>query len=393
MHTVSIQDLRDAPVESLNYIHIQPPGFDFVRTVLVHLWPSLDIRAALQQVDLGLYVLWAILYSLGGLLIFQWLSRLVGQETALLASLLFLLHPAAMLYSTLLDTTLLASVLILWMYYSLWKLRRGGSSIFAVTAAVLLLFFFRSLFQLPFLLVMAVSLCLLKVPWRAVVLFLLITGGICGSYVAKQYHQFGLLTTSSFTGLNLVRSAGITKYTWPYEVDPVGELSDTLPKVLTRKSKVTGTLNYNNLCYLEFDRQLKGEYRDYLSATPVPVLLRSYYNNLQIYLRPSSNYSPPKIIEGLPWKSAYDGVFSGPVLIVLLCLAGVIWLVKARREKDYACRVGILLPALYILVVSLLFEQGENHRFKFFLEPVLFVFIVAQFHDAVMRGWRRVLRR
>jgi hypothetical protein len=71
----------------------------------------------------------------------------------------------------------------------------------------------------------------------------------------------------------------------------------------------------------------------------------------------------------------------------------VIWLVKARREKDYACRVGILLPALYILVVSLLFEQGENHRFKFFLEPVLFVFIVAQFHDAVMRGWRRVLRR
>jgi len=183
------------------------------------------------------------------------------------------------------------------------------------------------------LLVMAVSLFLLKVPWRTTVLFLLITGGICGSYVAKQYGQFGLLSTSSFSGLNLVRSVGVLTYSWPYEVDPVGELPKTLPNVLARKSKVDGSLNYNNLCYLEFDRQLKSEYKHYLSATPVAVLFGAYYSNLKIYWRPSSSYSVRRNIELLPWKSAYDLFFSGPVLIVLLSLAGVIWACERAEGK------------------------------------------------------------
>jgi len=393
MQTVSIQDLRDAPAESLTHIHIQPPGFDLARAILVHLWPSLEIHAALKHVDHALYLLWSILYSLCGLLMFWWLSGLVGKTISFVASLLFLLHPAALVFATLLDTTLLSSVLVLWMYYSLWKLRRGHSSIFAVTASSVLLFFFRSFFQLPFLLVMAVSLYLLKVPWRTVVLFLLIAGGICGSYIAKQYRQFGLLTTSSFTGLNLVRSAGIMKYTWPYEVDPDGALPNTLPNVLTRKSKVDGSLNYNNLCYVEFDRQLKNEYRNYLSSTPVAVLLRAYYNNLEIYWHPSSSYLPRKHIDLLPWKSAYDWIFSGPVLIVLLSLAGVMWLAKGLRQRDHSCRVAILLPGLYVFAISILFEQGENHRFKFFLEPVFFVFIVSQFHGAVVWGCRWIVQR
>jgi len=125
----------------------------------------------------------------------------------------------------------------------------------------------------------------------------------------------------------------------------------------------------------------------------VAVLFGAYYSNLKIYWRPSSSYSVRRNIELLPWKSAYDFIFSGPVLIVLLSLAGVVWLAKGRREKDYACRVGILLPALYVFVISILFEQGENNRFKFFLEPVFFVFMVWQFHGAVVRGCRWVVLR
>jgi hypothetical protein len=104
MQTVSILDLRDSPLESLTHIHIQPPGFDLARAILVHLWPSLDIHAALKQVDDALYLVWSILYGVCGLLMFRWLSGLVGKTIALLASLLFLLHPAALVYSTLLDT-------------------------------------------------------------------------------------------------------------------------------------------------------------------------------------------------------------------------------------------------------------------------------------------------
>ena len=155
MQTVSLQDLRDAPFETLANIHIQPPGFDLLRAIFVHLWAALDIQTALRQVDLSLYFLWSILYSLTGVIIFRWLSGLIDPITAFVASLLFLLHPAAISYATLLDTTFLSAFLILWMYYSLWKLGRNPASIFAVTVSSVLLFFFRSIFQLPFILMMA----------------------------------------------------------------------------------------------------------------------------------------------------------------------------------------------------------------------------------------------
>ena len=43
-------------------------------------------------------------------------------------------------------------------------------------------------------------------------------------------------------------------------------------------------------------------------------------------------------------------------------------------------RVGLALalPVAYVFAVSVLFEGGENMRFKFFLEPALFVFLAAQ---------------
>ena len=36
--------------------------------------------------------------------------------------------------------------------------------------------------------------------------------------------------------------------------------------------------------------------------------------------------------------------------------------------------LGLALPALYIAGVTIVFESGENMRYRFFLEPTLFVF-------------------
>ncbi len=390
MQTVSLQDLRDAPFETLANIHIQPPGLDLLRAILVHLWPAPDIQTALKQVDLSLYFLWTILYSLGGVIMFRWLSGLIDPVTAFVASLLFLLHPAAISYATLLDTTFLSAFLILWMYYSLWKLGRNPASIFTVTVSSVLLFFFRSIFQLPFILVMGASLYLLKVPWRNMALFLIIGGGICGLYIAKQYYQFGLISTSSFNGINLVRSVGITKYTRPYLIDLDGELAASLPDVLTDRTKSDGSVNYNNLHYLGFNRQLTNEFKDYLLTTPAQTLLRSYYYNLELFFVPSSYYTVNVIVDRLPWRSVYDSIFSEPILNILLCLAAVIWIAKALKDKNYNYKLALLLPALYIFSISVLFEQGENNRFKFFLEPVLYIFIVSQFYGVLHWVYRKV---
>ena len=393
MQTVSIEDLRNAPFESLFYIHIQPPGFDILRAILVHLWPSLDIQAALRQVDLSLYFLWSVLYSLSGVIMFQWLSGLTDPKTAFVASLLFLLHPAVILYSTILDATFISTLLILWMYYSLWKLGRESTSIFTITVSSALLFFFRSIFQLPFILVMGASLYLLKVPWRKLALFLIISGGICGLYIAKQYYQFGLITTTSFNGINLVRSVGITEYAWPYEVNLDGPLAGPLPEVLARKTKIDGSINYNNFHYLEYNQQRINDYKDYLSTTPAQVILHAYYKNLRLYFYPSSVFAIDVIVLRLPWRSVYDLIFSAPVLNILLSLAAVIWLLKAFKDKNYNYRLAILLPALYIFSISILFEQGENNRFKFFLEPVFYIFIVSQFYGVIHGAYRKISSR
>jgi hypothetical protein len=279
------------------------------------------------------------------------------------------------------------------MYYSLWKSSFDRTAIFAITISTVLLFFIRSIFQLPFILLMGVSLYLLKVSWRRLVLFLLISGGICGLYIAKQYYQFGLFTTSSLNGINLVRSVGITRYSMPYAINLDGALADSLPNVLTRKTKIDGSINYNNLHYLEFNRQLTDEYKNYFSTTPAPIILGAYHRNLQLYFAPSSFYPDHVIVGRLPWRSVYDFLFSGPSLGILLCLAVAIWLVRALKDKNYNYRLAILLPALYIFSISVLFEQGENNRFKFFLEPVFYIFIVTQFYGIVQGVYQKILHR
>ena len=40
MQTVPIRDLREAPLQTLLNIHIQPPGFDVIRGTLVQFWPA-----------------------------------------------------------------------------------------------------------------------------------------------------------------------------------------------------------------------------------------------------------------------------------------------------------------------------------------------------------------
>jgi hypothetical protein len=390
IQTVSIDDLRNSPLESLTHIHIQPPGMDMLRVILVQFWPSLDINTALIHVDLSLYFLWSLLYSLSGVLIFQWLSELIDPITSFVASILLFLHPAAILYSTMLDTTFLSTFLILWMFYSLWKLRLDRTSVFAITVSSLLLFFFRSIFQLPFIFLLGVSLYLLNVPRRKLALFLIITGGICGLYIAKQYYQFGLITTSSLNGINLVRSVGMIKYPNVFTINLDGDLDHSLAKVLRRKTKINGTTNFNNYHYLEYNQQLTNDYKNYLFTTPARVLIGSYYQNLQLYFLPSSNYPVDNLLKNvivnrISWRPVYDSIFSWPILNIILVLALAIWLAKALIDKNYNYRfvMAILLPALYIFLVSILFEKGENNRFKFFLEPIIYIFIVSQFYDLI----------
>jgi hypothetical protein len=389
MQTVSIEDLRDAPFQSLWNLHIQPPALDALRALLASAWRAPDPASLLRKVDGSLYLLGAVLYGLAGALIFVWLARLTRPAYAAVAAVLFLAHPATIFYATLLDTTLLSAVLVTWAYYLLWKLRADSASrIGGLAVALLLLFFTRSIFQLPALVVFTVSLVLLGVSRRAVAIFALSCACVMGLYTAKQVALFNLMSTSSFVGLNLVNSIGdnrIADYFRAVETfEPEPEANPPLPGVLARRVKFDGTPNFNNIGYLKVNSELTGEFKESLKAMSLPALIRSYLRNLRIYFKPSSDYAPHVIVDHLPWRALYDRVFSFPILNGLLALAGMFWFLRVGRQ-DYRAAAGLLLPGLFIFASSVLFEKGENMRFKFFLEPVLFLFMAFEFRAAALR--------
>lgn len=379
MQTVPIQNLRDAPLETLLNIHIQPPAFDALRAVLVRFASGPGIHTQLKQVDHRIYYIWAAVYALLGSLLFLWIEDLTTAWFAFPAALLFLLHPASILYATLLDTTLLTAVLILWAYYLLWQAQdNSGAPVGWLIVSVLALFFTRSLFQWPFVLVFAVCLWLLGTTRRRVLTFVLITGVVAGLWMAKQYAQFGILSTSSLTGINLSRSVGILDRE-NRRVDRQAHEASGLPAVLQNRWKTGHRVNLNHNSYLDLNQRLMDRYQAYMLSAPVGDLTRAYLFNLHLYLRPSSAYEDNVIVDWLPWRSVYDSIFSFPVLPGLLLVAGILMLLRMFRERTYRSTAALLIPAALILLISVVSERGENHRFKFFLEPVLYVFIISEF--------------
>jgi len=388
IQTVSIQDLRAAPLRSLVNLHIQGPTFDAIRAFLAQMWPTSDLSELVRHVDQSLYLIWAALYGVLGGLVSLWLSRTTRPAFAVAAAVTFLVHPASIFYATLLETTLPSSVLILWMYYSLSRLRENpNGSLVSLGLSALGLFFTRSIFQWPSIVMFAVCVMLIGVPRRRVLLFLLVCGGVAGLYVGKQYYQFGVLSTSSLSGLNLTHSVGLGDGDYfRYLQDPqVGaDLPSALPAVLTRRTKLDGTPNLNHISYLRMNQHLLDVYKERLRAMPIPSLVRNYLQTVQIYFQPSSRFTPHVIVDRLCWRESYDRVFSYPVFPLLIVAAGIAWM-AANRSRHGAIRIGaadlaLLVPALYIGLISVLADKGENMRFKFFLEPVLFVFVAARFY-------------
>jgi hypothetical protein len=396
MQTISLVDLRDQPWESLLVLHIQPPLLDGLRALLAHLWPGLGRWALVLRVDRSLNLIWMLAYSAMALLVFRWLRRLVSSERlAALAALLFLFHPAAIYYATYPEGTLLTSFGVLWMCYALWAVPARGAT-FSLGAAFLFLFSVRSIFQWPALLLLVAALVLRRAPRRSVRVFTVACSLVVGSFMLKQYLVLGTTSTSSFGGSSCLHalgqypemgiSASAAKPTlgplFPYRTPA------DYPAALTRSTKITGSHNFNTLADLANERELMQRCAQRLASSPLWSTLGSYAENASIFFEPSSRYElPHEIVDRLPWRGVYDWVLSGPRLLILLVAGGIGW-ARHRSRDEMARGLGLALPLLYVAVVCMVFEKDDNMRFKFFIEPVLFVFLVAQ-AAALARARRR----
>jgi len=397
MQTASLVDLRESPAGTLLVLHIQPPLLDALRASLARLWPAVGRKALVARVDRGLYLIWAIVYASMGVLVFRWLRPLLSRASiAGLAALAFFLHPAAIQYATFLEGTLLTSFGILWLCYALWRIPARGATL-SLAAAYVLLFSVRSIFQWPALVVLVAALVLRRAPRRSVLVFALSCGVVAGSFMLKQYLVLGTTSTSSFAGMSCLQALGEEPeigLTSPTDT-PLGPLFPRLfpagfPPALTRETKIGGAHNFNHLADLRNGRALAGRCRERLTSDPLERTLAAWAENVSIFFQPSSRYlTPHVIVDRLPWRGPYDWVFSGPRLALLLVVATLVWL-RGRTVPEVLRGLGLALPVLFVSAVSVMFDRSENMRFKFFVEPVLYVFLVAQ-AGALARGRRRAV--
>lgn len=313
---------------------------------------------------------------------------------AAISTMFFFAHPACVLYATLLDTTLLTAVLLLCFCYLLWRVKEGRSvPVGWLVLAFLALFFTRAMFNGLWLAFLVAALCLLRFPVRKIVLFAVLTGAIVGLYMVKQQTLFRLSGGSSFAGMNLCNSIGISEGRERYmqlPPTPQGHIQEKA-RVLHRVRKISGALNFNNAYYLTLNRELLQEFRQALRGSSWKRLAEAYVTNLQIFMGPSSQYAPHGYLDRLPQRAVYDAAFSHPILPVLLGIAALVWFAQARAA-NLAGAIGLSMPVLFVVVVSVVCERGENMRFKFFVEPVLFVFLFTQVYAAGVRVasfWRK----
>jgi hypothetical protein len=205
----------------------------------------------------------------------------------------------------------------------------------------------------------------------------------------------GTTSTSSFAGMSCLQSLGeepVIGLTAPTDT-PLGPAFPRLfpagpPGALTRETKIRGAHNFNHLADLRNARALQARYRERLLTQPLGRTMGAWVENASIFLEPSSRYvTPHVIVDRLPWRSVYDWVLSGWRLVLLVVGAAVVW-VHGRRRSQILGGLGLALPVLLVAAASVLFERGENMRFKFFVEPVLYVFLVSQV-TALARGLAR----
>lgn len=383
MQTVALEDLRDAPWETLSNLHIQPPALDAFRAMIVAIAPDGDIAAAQHFVDGFLLLLGAVAYAAMGLLVFRWAGELAGRRIAVVATVAVLLHPATIFYATTLDTTFVSSLMTLALFHSLWRARHGGVCVAMIAAVIyVVLFYTRSLYQWPFPFIFAGALALRGASRRSVTVFLLITVAATAPYMVKRHSDFGVWTTSTFAGLNLVVSTGLEDseaYLHLLDEEPLvtgPPDGRELPLVLTRTRMFGGYPNYNHWRYLEEYHRMTGKWADYVSTVPVAELTRRYLFNAWLFIQPSSRYTGHAIVDHLPWRRVADRLTAFPLIFVTWGAGLWFSLAAARGRGELLAQLGLMLPAAIMVGLIIFCEGSETMRYKFFIEPTSILFLV-----------------
>ena len=413
--------LRTRLLESVFYLHVQPPLYNLALGAVLKLFPGHEapvFHGLFLLNGLALYVLTAMLQTRLG----------VRKSVALATSTLFALSPTFLAFEHVLVYTLQCATLLVvaaLMLESYVRTRRPASG-WTFFISLLLLCGIRSMYHLGFYVLIACAVA--AVVWRdrkQVLWMALIPGLILFSFYAKNYVLFDKFSVFSFLGkspwiktvgnlpweerLRLANEGKISKVSlverfyaveyYPPEIRNVAGY-ENIP-VLRQTTKSTGEVNYNHISQIAVSDIYLKDALYVIRARPKLFLCTTAWAGLA-YFSPMP-LTPPR----MQWLvKAYDVLclkINVPVSrlipqlgasrhvpylslligIPLLMLYGV-WLGLRSRRHSAECRhsgaqrAAILFMAftvLYVTALSIIVELAETNRYRFEIDPFLVAFL------------------
>ena len=416
--------LRDRLLESVWYLHSQPPLFNLLLGAVLKLPfdPAVIFATLYHAVGFGLALaMYALMVRLGA-----------ARWTAAGATLLFIVSPPALYFEHFLfseyPTMLLlcGAALALHRFLAIGR-RRDGWVAFGLMAVVV---FTRSLFQLPWLLAVIAWLAVRAAPARRRALA--VAAGpalvLTAALYLKNLLLFGTLSTSSWFGMNLMSEVD---FAWPPserramvergEVGPIFSVPAfsrvteyrgvvTLPPargipVLDLESTENGRPNYNHVVYAMVAPLYARDALHVLAGTPAHYV-HALAAAASLFFRPASDYEYFKGFRhripawdalyrfglygqftaagpGVPGSAGFPLAVSAPNIgwFILLAMPLLLWL--GVRRLRVAARIGddaaagtlafIIATVVYLVLVGTMLSIGENQRYRFMTEPFLFI--------------------
>ena len=391
MQTLGLEDMASFGPRALWYDHVYPPLLDAVRFGLMQVFGADPLAPPYIPVDFALYALFAFCFGVTNAVVYLWVRDLTRSGWwALGATVAWAVSPGYLMVMMLLEPSPLAVTFISVMFYLVYRFlrtRRLGY-VTGFLLALLLASLTRNVTQSHVLVIVTVAVVVFSFmatrrAWWVMVLNVALLG-LLFAMPLKQQVMFGTWDTSTYSGYHRAGMLWIDPRTVPDAQYPQHIIDNAL--IFSSRANTQETLKDNY--------RLSAAANELLTSDPLEAaarLGRSLTITVPEALRPTSSYTQNFLVDRLPWRTAYDWVFSEwRYLLLILAVSGtIVWSRGWRGSAGLLRRYGWFLVFYGLVAAPVLWsnryfpgreDEGpiwtDAVRLKIFLEIPFFVLLV-----------------
>ncbi|MEO5929626.1 MAG: hypothetical protein ABIR47_06815, partial [Candidatus Kapaibacterium sp.] len=437
--------LRDHLLQTLLYLHTQPPFLNMVIGIVLKIFPdSYGTVFHLIWMAMGLFFSIVLHELMVGMGVSRWI--------ALLLTVVFVISPAMILYENYFfydHFLLVGATVAAWLLYRYLSAKKIYLLVlfFSVISAIVLT---RSLFHIAWMasvIIMLLVLC--RDDWRRILLAAIIPFMLALSVYVKNQVVFGSFSSSTWLGMSLARISTqqldsnerqrmarcgeISRISlipafseYDYYRNIIGKSPAAGIPVLDQVAKSSGNepvLNFNNIDFIDISRQYERDAKHVIATHPGVIVksvsLASFYYSYPastLYYMVDSNrvnivryerlfdifvygqfydYQHASLKSSGPDQYGVPKIFKVSLFLLigspLLIFYGFRLFRRGLRlgSEGRPCTITlgfILGTILWIMAIGILLEVGENYRFRYTTEPWIFLLLGLFLSN---RPWKR----